>query len=305
MFLAKNIITQGGFTWLQPKQIGTQNYNWYGVAYDSENNIFNAVGQYATDFYYDDITNAQNPPQGSTSNLSVDVVFNGNTRVIVKSISNNVASGEIYTSINGVEAGSKSYLNCGFESIIYGNNNFIATGYKIKNYGRILLSSDGITWNANISYANCCMTIPTVNLTTYTYIAVGDAINLYNSPMTRWIEVAGKPDDISAYWRCVATNGNIYVVMGLNGYVKTGYINNSGSEWNTAFKIGNNNWYDLIYSGGYFVAVGENGYITTSKDGVNWSKPIQLGSENWRRIAYGNGKFNIVGDNGYMVTGFI
>lgn len=55
--------------------------------------------------------------------------------------------------------------------------------------------------------------------------------------------------------------------------------------------VGTNEWRSIAYGNGIYVAVGENGYVTTSTDGMNWTTPKQNGTSIWKSIAYGNGTF--------------
>lgn len=68
--------------------------------------------------------------------------------------------------------------------------------------------------------------------------------------------------------------------------------------------VGTNEWRSIAYGNGIYVAVGENGYVTTSTYGVNWTTPKVTttvdGARTWHAIAYGNGKF--VAISGYWVT---
>jgi len=68
--------------------------------------------------------------------------------------------------------------------------------------------------------------------------------------------------------------------------------------------VGTNNWRAIAYGNGKYVAVGDNGYVTTSTDGVNWTTPIQKqsGISNWSKIVYGNGKFFAFTNYGYVTT---
>jgi hypothetical protein len=60
--------------------------------------------------------------------------------------------------------------------------------------------------------------------------------------------------------------------------------------------------YDVTYGNGLFVAVGEDGIILTSPDGVNWTRQIPP-TGNWLYgVTYGNGTFVAVGDRGIILT---
>ena len=80
--------------------------------------------------------------------------------------------------------------------------------------------------------------------------------------------------------------------------IKQQYDNLVFSSWSTPttgenFNNGSN-WYSLAYGDGKFVILAENGYISTSTDGINWTSATQnsnLGNRSWTALAYGNGKF--------------
>jgi len=57
----------------------------------------------------------------------------------------------------------------------------------------------------------------------------------------------------------------------------------------------------VAYGAGKFVAVGYDGYITTSTDGMSWSEPMAVGTHGWNAISYGDGKFVAVRNNGCIV----
>lgn len=56
--------------------------------------------------------------------------------------------------------------------------------------------------------------------------------------------------------------------------------------------VGSNEWHGIAYGNGKYVAVGANGYVTTSTDGVNWTIPkTDGGHKSLSEIAFGKGKF--------------
>lgn len=57
--------------------------------------------------------------------------------------------------------------------------------------------------------------------------------------------------------------------------------------------VGTNTWNAIAYGNGKYVAVGANGYVTTSTDGVNWTTPEQRLRTTARRITYANDYFLI------------
>lgn len=68
--------------------------------------------------------------------------------------------------------------------------------------------------------------------------------------------------------------------------------------------VGSNMWNAITYGNGKYVAVGQNGSIAYSSNGVNWTTK-SMGSQFWKSVVYGNGKFVAVGgysDGGYVAT---
>ena len=45
--------------------------------------------------------------------------------------------------------------------------------------------------------------------------------------------------------------------------------------------VGTNGWNAIAYGNGKYVAVGANGYVTTSTDGVNWTTPKQIAGSSY------------------------
>ena len=69
--------------------------------------------------------------------------------------------------------------------------------------------------------------------------------------------------------------------------------------------VGGSDWYSITLGVRKLVAVGTNGSITTSEDGINWSTPISLGGITLNSVRYIDGKFYTVGGNsrgGFLYT---
>lgn len=69
--------------------------------------------------------------------------------------------------------------------------------------------------------------------------------------------------------------------------------------------LGSNNWFCSAYGRGKFVALGGDGYISTSEDGVNWTEAVQnlkLGSHGWKALAYNGFIFVALSGSGYVST---
>lgn len=56
--------------------------------------------------------------------------------------------------------------------------------------------------------------------------------------------------------------------------------------------IGTNTWNGIAYGNGRYVVVGDNGYVTSSTDGITWETPKAItGANRWFSVAFGKGKF--------------
>lgn len=66
-----------------------------------------------------------------------------------------------------------------------------------------------------------------------------------------------------------------------------------------------NYWHAMCYGAGKFVALTQDGYVTTSTDGITWTTPTQntnLGSNYWWGLVYVNGTFYALGAYGRKST---
>ena len=66
--------------------------------------------------------------------------------------------------------------------------------------------------------------------------------------------------------------------------------------------VGTNTWNAIAYGNGKYVAVGANGYVTTSTDGTNWTTPKQVCSYSLNGVTFANGKFVACGAYSYIVV---
>jgi hypothetical protein len=74
-----------------------------------------------------------------------------------------------------------------------------------------------------------------------------------------------------------------------------------GIDWTSRTSAADNNWFDVTYGNGLFVAVaytGSGNRVMTSPDGVNWTSRTSAADNNWLSVTYGNGLFVAVSDTG-------
>jgi hypothetical protein len=75
----------------------------------------------------------------------------------------------------------------------------------------------------------------------------------------------------------------------------------AGTTWTRRISQGNH-LRGVAYGDGLFVAVGNDGTILTSPDGVNWTVQTSGTDHSLHGVTYGNGLFVAVGDNGTILT---
>ena len=82
------------------------------------------------------------------------------------------------------------------------------------------------------------------------------------------------------------------------------YSSSDGINWTFLDKLPTYLWHGICYGGGKFVALDNDGYVSTSTDGTSWTlAPQDLGSGySWFDICYGNNKFVAIGAGGYIST---
>ncbi|MCI3927076.1 S-layer homology domain-containing protein [Paenibacillus sp. TRM 82003] len=95
------------------------------------------------------------------------------------------------------------------------------------------------------------------------------------------------------------------MVYGNEGYVAVSQskilVSADGEAWMHSY-TSTNTLSAVSYGNGRYVAVGSNGAIETSGDGMTWTTGSTGFPEAFHSIAYGNGLFVAVGDNGRIVT---
>jgi len=80
-----------------------------------------------------------------------------------------------------------------------------------------------------------------------------------------------------------------------------GDITSKGTSWTSRTSAEDNNWYDVTYGNGLFVAIAISGTgdrVMTSPDGVNWATTTSAADITWTSVTYGNGLFVAVSQDG-------
>lgn len=93
----------------------------------------------------------------------------------------------------------------------------------------------------------------------------------------------------------VAYGNGVFVAVGANLLMTS----EDGLTWTSRTPPNSNTWYWVIYDGGQFVAVANNGSdrVMTSPDGINWTTH-SADAGTWLSVAYGNGLYVATSNNG-------
>lgn len=193
----------------------------------------------------------------------------------------------------------------GFSQITYGNGIFVLVGGTTFSY---VFVSDGAIWTSAGSYQYTFFKITYAN-GVFWAIKVIYSLHGHIPPLQ---SIVTSTDGIT--WTPVWESN---VVDWPHNISKLTYVSNlffavgrdgtivtspDGVIW-TEQTSGAVEWLnDLTYGSGIFTAVGGNGKILTSSDGINWTtRTTQVFGQNLSGVAYGNGTFVAVGSNGIIL----
>ncbi|MBP6507537.1 MAG: exo-alpha-sialidase, partial [Opitutaceae bacterium] len=273
-----------------------------------ENNNFATVstspdGQVWTQRLYADVGGA--PLWGVTQNGSTLVAVGGNTfslgssnkRAVSTDGGINWTTGDLLASPTG---------NIGFNGVRYINGSYVAAGTG----GTIATSADGVNWTkVTLSSGESFLTMVGVGQDgSTTYVLTGGGVILKstdNITFSRTIALAtagGIANQGLPALRVI--DGKLYVGGG-SGTSTGGVILSSSDGLNfTSVSSGHYDILDIIKQGSTYYAVGGNGTIRTSSDGVSWATQTQTTpfTNAIRNISYLNGLFIITGSNDMVRT---
>lgn len=111
------------------------------------------------------------------------------------------------------------------------------------------------------------------NFTINQILFIGIACILYSCVKTEYIEVEKEN---------IPSTAGIFTIRNKNVLIAT-------NEWN-----------GITYGGSQYVAVSNNGYMTSSSDGKTWNEPVKSHQDkevDWENIEYSNGVFVVSGEN--------
>ena len=275
---------------------------------------------------------------GTTDQLAAVAYGNG----IYTVVGGNSAgtSGTILTSTDGISWTPRlPDTTAQLTDVAFGNGTFIAVGNPLGFYGSgqgnasvVLRSRDGISWAKSLE--STAVFYPGFNSIIYTnggFYICGFVV-LYSDDGVSWItrQTAGDAGNLVIYY-----NNGIYLIGGISGSIQTSSDGISWTrrttgatthQWGVTYNngiyitVGNGiltsndgiSWLlkkDLIHAlrcvasgGGINVAVGDEGSIFTSTDGMTWIPMTSGTNVSLRGVTYANGKFVAVGHSGMILT---
>ena len=176
-----------------------------------------------------------------------------------------------------------------FYEIAYGGERFAAVG----NFGNLHTSRDGISWAAVSSSTS-------TNLRSLArgpdrFVAVGnDGFVLTSEDGVGWVRRATP-----------ATNNLRGIAYGNNRFVAVGegdiLVSLEGLNWSRQ-PLSGDTLYSVTYHGGLFVAVGNNGRIQVSTNGLDWKSVSSPIGTRLNSVTWGGGLFAAVGRYGNVVV---
>lgn len=110
----------------------------------------------------------------------------------------------------------------------------------------------------------------------------------------------------NVYLEAITYDGYQFIAVGMDhdsGWEQTTYTSPTGISWTERYdsdsgSASNVRLYDVAYGSGVYIAVGDNGTIVRSTDGLSWNPVASGTSTDLYGVSYGDSTFVIVGDEG-------
>lgn len=199
---------------------------------------------------------------GTTSTTNYKVAYSGSTYVVVGG--QNGVVGTIITSTDGTTwvprvSGTTQLIN----DVIWSGTQFVAVG----NTGYISTSPDGITWTIRTSGTGGNLNTITYNGTTFVARNASASTIVTSTDGITWSASTVSTGSWANAIIWVAAL-NLYITVSNSGVINTG---TSALVWTSRTSGTTQNLYSVVWNGTKLIAVGGNGVMITSTDGINWS----------------------------------
>lgn len=237
--------------------VGTK--TWRSIAYG--NGIYVVVG---LDGYTAYSTDGENWTRKTVGTESWYAIAFGNGKFVAVGKSRKITTttdGKTWTTVKQV--GTSAVGN--WLAITYADGKFITSSSK--GYGAI--SIDGVNWTNMRIASDYTWSLSTIAYGNGRFIASGMSNTYKSTDGETWVKCANH----------VACNAMTYGAgKFVSVHIESGaYSTDNGETWtDVPITGGSYNWLGITYANGLFVAGGQDGYITTSIDGVTWSQPVQV-----------------------------
>jgi len=177
-----------------------------------------------------------------------------------------------------------------WNSVTYINGLFV-----VPSSGIVATSPDGMTWTTHTAPAGQWYNVAYGN---GTFVAIGPGGSAMTSPDAITWTAQTIPE--ANIWQSIAY-GNGTFVAGANNGTHRIMTSPDGITWTsqtTPETDTNDEWVNMSYNNGTFLALTLFGYVETSTDGINWTTKAKLPYVSyWTSLTYGGGIFVAVGNN--------
>lgn len=166
--------------------------------------------------------------------------------------------------------------------------------------GRSLLTSmNGLNWSAAINRTD--LALQAVAFANGRFVAVGGGSILTYTDALGWRDVI-LPSLIPRQFRDVAFGNGCWIAVGASqGYFQPVWRSIDGINWSPVPGM-TADFESVIFAGDQFLAVGNEGAIFVSLDGLTWVSRNSTISNRLIGAAYGNGKYVVVGTRGRIIS---
>ena len=213
-------------------------------------------------------------------------------------------SGIVLSSSNGISWTQKSQIKVGnlakiAYDIVYNNGLYVVACEE----GRIAISSDLELWSFPITNLNSSNILYSITYGNNLFIAVGVEAITGNSIIITSIDGENWNRETSNFkisLNCINYIKSNFIIVGDKGSIII-RDNNANIKFKTGITKQLN---DVVYGDKQFIAVGVQGIILTSLDGINWSEQNSGVDKELLIITYGNELFVAIGRSGIVIKSF-